>query len=65
MEMLEILYNFIQEQIQERYFNGSGLSVKKMLFLDIHLYKSKTKFIKGSTYVQLPYNTINNKRKKQ
>jgi hypothetical protein len=60
MEMLEKFHAFIQAQFLERYFNGSGLSLRKTLFLDIHLYR--TKFAKGSVTI---YDESNNKRKEQ
>jgi hypothetical protein len=50
-EVLENCFNFVNNQIQERYFNGSGLSLKKILFMDCNIYRTKP--IKGIVYFLL------------
>jgi hypothetical protein len=63
-------FEFVNNQIEERYFNGSGLSQKIVLFMDCNIYRTKS--IKGSgylTYCLLPFitqsviNVINNDNK--
>jgi hypothetical protein len=52
-EVLDSCFNFVDTQIQERYFQGSGLSLKKLLFMDLNIYRTKNK--RGGTYCQLPF----------
>jgi hypothetical protein len=52
-EVLNLCFNFVDIQIQERYFQGSGLSLKKLLFMDLNIYRTKNK--RGGTYCKLPF----------
>jgi hypothetical protein len=58
-EVLNTSFDFVNNQIQERYFRGSGVSLKKILFMDCNIYRTKP--IKGSgnylTYCLLPFKT--------
>jgi hypothetical protein len=58
-KVLGTCFDFANNQIQERYFHGSGLSLKKILFMECNIYRTKP--IKGSrnylTYCLLPFKT--------
>ena len=54
-EALDECLNYIKTQIDERYFNGSGLTLEKIQYMD--LWAAKTKEIKGGCFKTLPFLT--------
>jgi hypothetical protein len=53
--LLNKCLRFINTQIEERYFDKSGLSLDKVLYLTLNIFKVKD--YRGSLFKQLPFKT--------
>ena len=54
-DVLNKCFSFLVDQIEERYFEGSGLSLDRILHMDLHIYMTKVK--KGACHKALPFKT--------
>ena len=53
--VLNTCFSSLEKQIEERYFEGSGLSLASILNMDLHIYMIKPK--RGRCYANLPFKT--------
>ena len=54
-DVLNKCFSDLVKHIEERYFEGSGLTLAKIMHMDLHIYMTKVK--KGSCYVAFPFRT--------